>query len=79
MRRISRGAEERNATESLTPRELEVLVLLAQGLQNKEIGSRLSIVERTVKFHVGSILGKLNAGNRTEAVADALKVGLIDL
>ena len=63
----------------LTPRELEVLVLLAQGLQNKEIGSRLGIVERTVKFHVGSILGKLNVGNRTEAVADALKVGLIDL
>ncbi len=56
-----------------------MLVLLAQGLQNKEIGSRLGIVERTVKFHVGLILGKLNAGNRTEAVTAALQRGLIDL
>lgn len=65
--------------ESLTPRELEVLHLLAQGLQNKEIAIELVISERTVKFHVSSIMGKLGAGNRTEAVTIAAQQGLIDL
>lgn len=63
----------------LTPRELEVLQLLAQGLQNKEIAAELVISERTVKFHVSSIFGKLGAGNRTEAVALAAQQGLVDL
>jgi len=63
--------------ETLTAREMEVLELLAVGLQNKEIGDRLAITERTVKFHVSSILGKLGAGNRTEAVAIAAQQGLI--
>ena len=65
--------------EPLTPREQEVLQLLAQGLQNKEIAAELVISERTVKFHVSSILGKLGAGNRTEAVAVAVQHGLVEM
>jgi two-component system, NarL family, response regulator YdfI len=61
----------------LTPRELEVLRLVADGAANKEIAWRLGISEHTVKFHVASILGKLNAGTRTEAVTRGLKSGLI--
>jgi DNA-binding NarL/FixJ family response regulator len=64
---------------SLTPRELEVLQQLAQGLQNKEIAAALVISERTVKFHVSAIMGKLGAGNRTEAVTIAAQRGLITL
>jgi DNA-binding NarL/FixJ family response regulator len=65
--------------QPLTPRELEVLGLVAQGMQNKEIAARLVITERTVKFYVSSILAKLGAGNRTEAVAIAAQRGLISL
>ncbi|MCA9939196.1 MAG: response regulator transcription factor [Anaerolineales bacterium] len=71
--------EEVDMAETLTPREMEVLQLLARGLQNKEIAAALVISERTVKFHVSSILGKLDAGNRTEAVAVAAQKGLITL
>ena len=63
--------------EVLTARETEVLQQLARGLQNKEIARELHITERTVKFHVSSLLAKLNAGNRTEAVTIALKRGLV--
>jgi DNA-binding NarL/FixJ family response regulator len=62
---------------SLTPRELEVLELISQGLQNSEIAGRLFVTERTVKFHVSSILAKLGADNRTEAVSLAARQGLI--
>jgi DNA-binding NarL/FixJ family response regulator len=58
----------------LTPREQEVLQLLAAGLANKEIANRLVISERTVKFHVSAILAKLGAGNRTEAVSIFLSI-----
>jgi len=61
----------------LTPRELEVLQLLSQGARNKEIAEALVITERTVKIHVGNILGKLNVANRTEAVVVAMKLGLL--
>lgn len=79
LRQVSRQNQTMNEIESLTPRELEVLRLVAQGLQNKEIAAELVISERTVKFHVSSIMGKLGAGNRTEAVALAAQQGLIDL
>jgi len=65
--------------ESLTPRELEVLEMLAEGLLNKEIADRLHISEHTVKFHVSSIIGKLGASNRTEAVTWGLRRGLLFL
>jgi two-component system, NarL family, response regulator YdfI len=63
--------------ESLTRRELEVLQMLAAGLSNKEIAARLTISEHTVKFHVASILGKLGAGSRTEAVSLGIRRGLV--
>jgi DNA-binding NarL/FixJ family response regulator len=63
----------------LTPRELEVLLLLAEGLPNKGVASRLSVSEHTVKFHVNSIMGKLNAQSRTEAVTRATRLGLLPL
>ncbi len=65
--------------EQLTERELEVLNLLAQGMPNKEIAAQLVISERTAKFHVSSIMGKLGATNRTEAVSLAAQRGLITL
>jgi DNA-binding NarL/FixJ family response regulator len=65
--------------EDLTERELEVLRLLAQGMPNKEIAMHLVISERTAKFHVSSIMSKLGATNRTEAVALAAQRGLISL
>ena len=65
--------------ELLTERELEVLALLAQGMPNKEIASKLVISERTAKFHVSSIMGKLGANNRTEAVSLAAQKGIIIL
>jgi DNA-binding NarL/FixJ family response regulator len=77
LRQVSREAEAN--VESLTPREQEVLQLMAQGLQNKEIAAQLVISERTVKFHVSAILGKLGAGNRTEAVTIAVQQGVIRL
>jgi DNA-binding NarL/FixJ family response regulator len=63
--------------ETLTPRELEVLELLASGLSNKEIAERLGVSFHTVKFHVNAILGKLGASSRTEVVALAVRAGLL--
>jgi len=65
--------------ESLTPREMEVTQLLAEGLTNRAIASRLGVSEHTIKFHVNSILSKLNAQSRTEAVVNATRLGLIAL
>ncbi len=65
--------------ESLTPREIEVLGMLAEGAGNKGIAHRLGISEHTVKFHVGSILAKLEASSRTEAVTVGIRQGLIML
>jgi NarL family two-component system response regulator YdfI len=63
--------------EPLTRREREVLQMLASGLGNKEIATRLTISEHTVKFHVASILGKLGAASRTEAVTLGIRHGLV--
>ena len=65
--------------EPLTRREREVLQMLAAGLANKEIATRLAISDHTVKFHVASILGKLGASTRTEAVSAGIRRGLVML
>ncbi|MBI5304470.1 MAG: response regulator transcription factor [Chloroflexi bacterium] len=65
--------------EELTPRESQVLRLLAEGKSNKTIARELDISEHTVKFHVNAILGKLNAQSRTEAVVIATRLGLVML
>lgn len=72
-------ASETAFAEPLTPREVEVLNLLAEGLPNKSIAVRLGISDQTVKFHVASICGKLGAANRTQAVRLAVRRGLITL
>lgn len=82
VRRLFRGREsmQRGAlVEPLTPRELQVLRMLADGLGNKEIANRLGISDHTAKFHVTQILGKLGAGSRTEAVAIAIRRGLVPI
>jgi two-component system, NarL family, response regulator YdfI len=72
--RILNGSPER-----LTSREQEVLRLVSGGLGNKEIGERLHISEHTVKFHISSVLGKLGAASRTEAVSQGIRWGLIPI
>ena len=64
---------------SLTPRELEVLALLAEGMSNKAIALRLGISVHTAKFHVGALIDKLDAVGRTDAVAHAARRGVIQL
>ena len=73
----ARSRELNELAEPLTPRESEVLQMLASGLGNKEIASKLAISEHTVKFHVASILGKLGAATRTEAVSIGIRRGLV--
>ncbi len=63
--------------EDLTPREVEVLRMMAEGLGNKEIAGRLGISDHTVKFHISSILAKMGAASRTEAVTLGIRMGLI--
>lgn len=67
------------ADDALTPRELDVLRLVAKGNANKGIGAQLSLTEETVKSHIRNILSKLQANDRTHAVAIAVKRGIIDL
>ena len=64
---------------SLTPRELEVLRMIAEGLGNKQIAARLAISEHTVKFHVGSVFAKMRVSTRAEAVMLGARRGLIVL
>lgn len=71
--------QEPTLEEALTPREMEVLQLLAEGFSNKAIGRQLDISDHTVKFHVNAIMGKLGAESRTAAVVQATRLGLIML
>ena len=77
--KLMRHVSSQGVRSRLTARELEALHLLAKGMTNKEIAAELVITVRTVKFHVSSILRKLEAGNRTEAVRIAAERGIIDL
>jgi DNA-binding NarL/FixJ family response regulator len=77
--RDSRDNATEELTEELTVRESEVLRLVSMGLGNKEVAGRLAISEHTVKFHISSILGKLHAGSRTEAVSLGIRRGLIPI
>jgi NarL family two-component system response regulator YdfI len=76
---VSHRAVSPPLVEALTPREIEVLGMMVEGWGNKEISTRLGISEHTVKFHVASIMGKLNASSRTEAVTSGIRHGLIML
>ena len=67
------------SVEPLTPREMDVIEMLAEGLSNKQIAHRLTISEHTAKFHVNSILAKLSAGTRTEAVMRGIRLGLVKI
>jgi DNA-binding NarL/FixJ family response regulator len=71
------AAQPARTIEALSPREIEVLGMMAEGISNKEIAARMGISEHTVKFHVASIMGKLHAGTRTEAVMLGVRLGLI--
>jgi len=73
------GIAEHAADSMLTPREVEVLRLVAGGNANKEVAARLSLTEETVKVHVRNILGKLGANDRTHAVSIAVKRGIIEI
>ncbi len=78
----ARGDIERadvDLVEAVTPRELDVLALVADGYGNRAIAARLGISEHTVKFHLSSIFGKLGASTRTEAVRRGLELGLIEI
>jgi DNA-binding NarL/FixJ family response regulator len=72
-------ARAESTVPALTPREAEVLRLIAEGLPNKTIGAMLHISEHTVKFHVNALLTKLNAQSRTDAVVRATRAGLLSL
>ena len=75
----ARAAESRGGPTALTPREQEILEMLAEGMSNRTIAARLKISSQTVKFHVASILAKLGAASRTEAVTFGVRHGLIAL
>jgi len=74
---VAASAQASTEPAVLTAREIEVLGMLAEGAANKAIAWKLGISEHTVKFHVASILGKLNASSRTEAVTTGIRKGLI--
>jgi NarL family two-component system response regulator LiaR len=78
-RRLLREVQAPESPETLTPRETEVLRLLAQGKSNKEIGAELVIGIKTVKTHVSSVLSKLGVSSRTQAALHAVRTGLVSL
>ncbi|WP_214410446.1 response regulator [Sphaerisporangium fuscum] len=75
--RLSRAAEARGRIEPLTPRELEVLALVGEGMSNQEIGRELFLSEGTVKGHVSAILARLGLNNRVQAAITAYEAGLV--
>lgn len=77
--RMARGGRTPGETQidALTPRELEILAMMAEGMRNRTIAGRLGISTHTVKFHIAAILDKLNARSRTEAVTIGLRRGLL--
>jgi DNA-binding NarL/FixJ family response regulator len=77
-REVARRLASRISSQ-LSPRELEVLTLIGRGLSNKEIGSRLNVVESTIKLHVTNILAKLGVTDRTQAILSAIKRGIIQV
>lgn len=78
-RQVASALAEHLGDETLTPREVEVLRLVAQGNRNKEVACRLSIADETVRMHMKNILGKLAANDRTHAVTIALTRGVFQL
>jgi DNA-binding NarL/FixJ family response regulator len=72
-------SDDETMIEPLTAREIEVLELVAEGLANKAIAEQLRISDQTVKFHLASIMGKLGASNRTDAVRRGVRAGLVTL
>ncbi len=79
FQQINTQSENEPLPETLTPREIEVIQRLAQGLTNKAIAQELTISPHTIKFHINAIMNKLNAQNRTEAVVKATRLGFISL
>ena len=76
---VSRRLADRPPHSELSPREVEVLELIAKGLSNREIGNTLGITEATVKWHVNIILSRLGVADRTEAIVEALQRGILHL
>ena len=76
---IAKKIEDRESLEALTPRELEVLIGLSEGLSNKEIMEKLHLSEGTVKLHLTNLRNKLGAADRTQAVVEGVKRGLVQL
>ena len=79
MKDVSSGSEEDSGKDLLSERELDVLILIAQGLSNQDIAEKLTVSVATVRFHVTNILTKLQLENRTQAALFAVREGLIDL
>jgi DNA-binding NarL/FixJ family response regulator len=79
MREQKESEHTNSSAEELTDREQEVLAMMGEGLSNKEISSRMAISTHTVKFHISSILGKLGAASRTEAVSIGVKTGRLTI
>ena len=77
VRTSASGVPASLAAQSLTPREIEVLRMMAEGLGNKEIAWRLKLSEHTIKFHISSIFTKLDVSSRTEAVTAGVRQGIV--
>ena len=71
------GVEEKRPTASLSLRETQVLTLVAQGLTYKEVGAKLNLSERTIKYHMGEIVGRLHLESRAQAIEYARRAGMV--